>query len=247
MNLAAEQLPKCHIGTWLSLASPVVAELAGECGFDWVLIDLEHGCGTDADVLPQLQALKGTPTRGIVRVGAPHPELIGRMLDLGAHGIMVPHVSTVAEAEDCVRALHYPPRGHRGFSRSVRAYGYGLKAPVMDEPPLFYAQIETIEAVENARAIAEVDGVDVLFVGPADLQFDLTARPDVARCDFAECLAEVAASATAAGKSAGTLLRNHADLVPLRDQGFTHFAIDSDLGILRSGYQSILKSASVYR
>jgi 2-dehydro-3-deoxyglucarate aldolase/4-hydroxy-2-oxoheptanedioate aldolase len=242
MNAASLREPQLKIGTWLSLGSSVAAELAADSGFDWLLIDLEHGCGTEADVLPQLQAIR--KAAAIVRVGAPHPDLIARVLDWGADGLMVPHVSTVAEAEACVRAMHYPPQGTRGVSRSVRAYGYGLRLPAAGAMPrpLLFTQIETIEAVENARAIAAVDGVDVLFVGPADLQHDFKARPELAKRDYAECLKEVAAASGSAGKPCGLLLRNPDDLPALRELGFTHLAIDSDLGILREGYRQILAS-----
>ena len=222
MNTTRLRERQLQIGTWLSLGSPVVAELAADSGFDWLLIDLEHGCGSEAAVLPQLQAIRGSKTAAIVRVGAPHPDLIARVLDWGADGIMVPHVSTVAEAEACVRAAHYPPRGRRGMARTVRATGYGLRSPDTTQLPLLIAQIETIEAVENARAIASVDGVDVLFVGPADLQFDLKVRPEVAVRDYASCLREVATAAGAAGKLCGLLIRDAAEVGALRELGFTH-------------------------
>ena len=243
MNSAQLRERKPHIGTWLSSGSPVVTELAADSGFDWLLLDLEHGCGSEAALLPQLQAMRGSKAAAIVRVGAPHADLIARVLDWGADGIMVPHVSTVAEAEACVRATHYPPRGQRGMARTVRASGYGLRAPDTSQPPLLIAQIETIEAVQNARAIASVDGVDVLFVGPADLQFDLGARPESAMRDYEACLREVAAAAAAAGKPCGILIRNAAELDKHRALGFTHVAIDSDLAILRAGYQHILTAA----
>jgi 2-dehydro-3-deoxyglucarate aldolase/4-hydroxy-2-oxoheptanedioate aldolase len=103
------------------------------------------------------------------------------------------------------------------------------------------AQIETIEGVKNARAIAAVDGVDVLFVGPADLNFDLQSRPGTSTDDYTECLAKVAAAAAEHGKQCGILVRNAADLKSLKEQGFTMLAMDSDLGILRTQYQTILK------
>lgn len=232
-----------HLGTWLSLGSPVVAELAATSGFDWLLFDLEHGCGTETALLPQLQAIRGTAAAAIVRVGAPQADLIGRVLDWGADGIMVPHISSAEEAAACVRAMRYPPLGERGVSRSVRAYGYGLR-PFEPAAPLFMAQIETIEAVERAAEIAQVKGVDVLFVGPADLQFDLQARPEKAVRDFAACLVHVAAAAAAAGKAGGLLLRDRTDLPRMLELGFTHIAIDSDLGLLRAGYQNILSLTS---
>ena len=242
MNATHLRDHRLQIGTWISTGSPFIAELAGESGFDWLLIDLEHGCGTEAMVLPQLQALRGSRTAGIVRVGAPHPDLIARVLDWGADGIMVPHVSTAAEAEACVQAMRYPPRGQRGYSRSVRAYGFGLR-PIPEDAaawPLFVAQIETIEAVENAPAIAAVDGVDVLFVGPADLQHDLKVRPELARRDYPACLDHVVAAARAAGKASGLLIRDPAELARHAALGFTHIAVESDMAILRRGYQDIL-------
>lgn len=232
MNLRDRTL---HLGTWLSSGSPVVAELAALSGFDWLLFDLEHGCASEAELLPQVQAARDAAK--IVRVGAPHADLIGRVLDWGADGIMVPHVSSAAEAEACVKAMRYPPRGTRGVSRSVRAFDYGLRAfePV---EPIFFAQIETAEAVERAAEIAQVEGVDVLFIGPADLQFDLQAR--AATRDYAACVEHVAAAAASAGKACGLLMRERSDVPRLRALGFTHLAIDSDLGLLRAGYRDIL-------
>ncbi|MEQ1861070.1 MAG: aldolase/citrate lyase family protein [Chthoniobacteraceae bacterium] len=227
MNLRERQP---NLGTWLSIGSSVIAELAAQCGFDWLLFDLEHGCASESALLAQLQAARDVAK--IVRVGAPHADLIARVLDWGADGIMVPHVASAAEAEACVSAMRYPPRGTRGVSRSVRAHGYGLRAFEPAEP-LFFAQIETIEAVERAAEIAQVDGVDVLFVGPADLRFDLEARK--ASHDYDACLREVAA----ASKPCGILLRDPAEADKVRKLGFTHIAFDSDLGILRSGYQRI--------
>lgn len=225
---------KPNVGTWLSIGSPVIAELAAQSGFDWLLFDLEHGSASEAALLTQLQAARDVAK--IVRVGAPHADLIARVLDWGADGIMVPHVSSAAEAEACVKAMRYPPRGTRGVSRSVRAYGYGLQ-PFAPAEPIFFAQIETLEAVERAAEIAQVDGVDVLFVGPADLRHDLEARK--AARDYNACLREVAG----VGKPCGILTRDLTELTRLRGLGFTHIAIDSDLGILREGYRSVLSSA----
>jgi 2-dehydro-3-deoxyglucarate aldolase/4-hydroxy-2-oxoheptanedioate aldolase len=233
---------KPRLGTWLSIGSPVIAELAADSGFDWLLFDLEHGCGSEAALLPQLQAIRGSGVLGIVRVGAPHPDLIARVLDWGAHGVMVPHVNSAAEAEAVVQAAHYPPRGRRGFSRTVRAHGYGLRSADETPAPLIMAQIERIEAVENAGKIARVDGVDVLFVGPADLNHDLKARPKLAKRDYAACLKHVTTAAAKAAKSCGILTRDAAELPALRRQGFGWLAVDSDLAILRNGYRRLVES-----
>jgi len=236
-------MPATRLGTWISTGSPAIAELAALSGFDWVLLDLEHGCESEAAIPHQLRALRGSRTAGIVRVGAPHPELIARVLDWGAQGIMVPRVNSVAQAETIVQAAHYAPRGQRGLSRTVRAYDYGLNPPGPDTPaPLLIAQIETIEGVEHAAQIARLDGIDVLFVGPADLQFDLKARAVSAPRGYAQCLTCVVDAARAAGKAAGILVRDQADLQPHLDLGFTYVAVDSDLAILRKTYQQTMAS-----
>lgn len=242
MNINRLREPQWRLGTWISSGSSVITEIAGESGFDWLLFDLEHGCTTESDLLPQFQALRGSPAASIVRVGAPHADLIARVLDWGADGIMVPHVSTEAEAEACVRAMRYPPRGLRGLARGVRAYGFGLRPMSDDAPPapILFAQIETIEAVENAEAIARVDGVDVLFVGPADLQHDLKARPDLARREYRACLEHVVAVGRSAGKPCGILIRDPAAVETHRQLGFTHVAVESDLSILLRSYQQIV-------
>src|SRR5436190_17782908 len=154
--------PTLRIGTWLSIGSSAVAELAGMCGFDWLLFDLEHGCQTDAALPDQLRALRGTSTQAIVRVGAPHADLISRVLDWGADGIMVPHVNSAAQAEHIVQAAHFAPRGHRGAARTVRTCDYGLKPPPTDTArPLIMAQIETVEAVKHVEEISRVEGINV--------------------------------------------------------------------------------------
>ena len=227
------------LGTWLSIGSPVILELAAVCGLDWVLLDLEHGCGSEADVPEQLRAVRGGPTRGIVRVPSDRPDLVARMLDHGADGVMVPHVDRAEQAEQFVRAASYPPRGQRGVSRTVRAHDYGLR-PLDGRPaPLLIAQIETLDAVREAAGIARVDGIDVLFVGPADLQHDPAVRHPKAEAGFEECLDRVVAAAHAAGKAAGILVRDPGDLPRRMEQGFTFVAVQSDVAILRDAFRSL--------
>lgn len=226
-----------QLGTWLQTGSSVVAELADLSGFDWLLIDLEHGCGTEANVLPQIQAIRRAAA--IVRVGAPHPELIARALDWGAAGIMVPMVSTAEKAAACVRAMRYPPQGDRGLAGMVRAFDYGLHRE--RTKPVFYAQIETIEGVENARAIAAVDGVDVLLIGQMDLKLQLQSYPERTQFDFTACLREVAAAAKEAGKACGLFCRQTDDFSELQALGFTHLAIETDLALLRESYRNVIQ------
>ena len=231
--------PEPFIGTWLSLGSPVVAELAALSGFDWLLFDLEHGTGSEATLLANLQAIRGTPALPIVRVGAPHPDLILHALDWGAAGIMVPHIESADQARACLQAMHYPPRGRRGLSRSARAYDYGLRPTDSVPPPLLFAQIESLRGIEHADAIAAIDGVDVLFVGPADLTHDLSINGNGHAPPFADCLSRVVAAARSAGKHPGILVRDTADLPSLLAHGFTHVALDSDVAILRQRYRQL--------
>lgn len=224
------------LGTWLSIGSPVIAELAAQSGFDWLLLDLEHGCGSEAAILPQLQSIGGTEARGVVRVGSPHPDLIARVLDWGAYGIMVPHVNSADEAKRIVEATHYSPEGTRGFSRTVRANGYGLRPIDEVAAPLIMAQIETIEGVNCASEIAKVANIDVLFIGPSDLKHDLAHRADIAPGDFEHCVAKVIEAAKAAGIETGILVRDPEEVERFRDLGVQYIAIDSDLAILRKSY-----------
>ncbi|HEX9785996.1 MAG TPA: aldolase/citrate lyase family protein, partial [Opitutaceae bacterium] len=159
-------------------------------------------------------------------------------------GIMVPHISTPAKTETCVQAIHYPPRGRQGVSRSVRAYAYGLRPMTsadQEQDPVLMVQIETVRAVDQAANIARVAGVDVLFVGPGDLNYDIKVNDGVSDCSYESCLTTVLAAADAAGKHAGILVRDVREVPPLVEMGFSLIALDSDLAILRSGYQRNLE------
>ena len=231
-----------RLGTWLSSGAPVVSEMAAQFSFDWFLLDLEHGSGSEEQLLQSLRAMSESPARLIVRVPGFLPEMIGRVLDWGADGIMLPHVSSAQQAIDCVAAMRYPPVGWRGYSSTVRAYRYGLDSPEnpQEVKPLCFAQIEDVEGVRNVHDIAAVDGVDVLFVGPADLKLALNHQPPEHAIDFEEALRQVAAAAKVYGKKAGILLRDRHDFVNLLSIGYSCIAIDSDLGILRKGYQGLM-------
>lgn len=154
-------------GTWISLGSPIVTEVISMMQFDWLLFDLEHGFMQEHDILPNLMAVKSSGTKVIVRVSEFRSGLIARLLDWGVAGIMMPHVSSSEEAARVVGAMRYPPFGKRGFSSSSRSFGYGENAPrniTEWEPPLFIAQIENYEGVQNANSIAATEGVDMLLL-----------------------------------------------------------------------------------
>lgn len=232
-SLKAESMrsAKPCVGTWISSGSPAVAELAAQCGLDWLLLDMEHGCLTEADLLSNLRATGACDVAVVVRVPTHEAGLIGRALDWGADGIMVPHVESADEARALVRAMRYPPGGSRGFSRSVRAYGYGLRQPDAKSAPLLFAQIESVDGIANLSTIAGVEGVDVLFVGPADLKLSLSTQPTAP--SYEQALASVVSMAEAHGIHAGILIRDRSETESLLRQGFCKIAVDSDMAILR--------------
>lgn len=232
-----------HLGTWLSAGSPVIAELAGMCGFDWLLLDLEHGCGEEASLFQNLQALRGSHSAVIVRVGAPHPDLIQHVLDWGADGVMIPHVDTAEIACACLQAVRFPPLGRRGYSRSVRACGYGLNVQDTSIHPLLLVQIESEKGICNIDEIATIEGVDVLFVGPSDLAFDIKASGS--GMTYENCLDLVTTASNKHGIQAGILNRTEEDINTLSKRGFTIQAIDSDIAILRNRYRDLVTRFSL--
>lgn len=226
-------------GFWLNLGSSVTAEMAGLAGFDWVLLDHEHGPGSDSTILHQLQAVSATPASCLVRVAANEPPRFKRVLDAGAHGVMVPYVSTADEARAAVRALRYPPHGMRGVAKLTRASSFGARFDDYfahaHEWLVTLTQIETTDALDNAAEIAAVDGVDVLFVGPMDLttSMGISGQYDDAR--FHDALGEVADAAREHGKAAGILLLDPANLPLCRELGYTVVALGSDGGAVQAG------------
>lgn len=227
------------LGCWLNLGSPITSEIVGMAGFDWVLIDIEHGAGYEGQVLPQLQALEHTPAASIVRVESYQRQRFHRVLDLGAEGIMCPRIYTPAEAEQAVRAIRYQPEGARGMAKMIRAANFG--ADFED----YYAnhkknlvcivQIETAEILDSLARVAATDGVDVLFVGPTDLSLALGVygKPDDPK--FVEAIKAVADAATKEGKAAGILLRAPDEFEKYYSFGFRFIACGSDGVFVQNG------------
>jgi 4-hydroxy-2-oxoheptanedioate aldolase len=231
-------------GMWLNLGSPVTAEMAGLIGFDWVLLDHEHGTGSDTTIAHQLQAVAATPAVALVRIAANDPVRVKRVLDAGAHGVMAPYVSTPAEAQALASAMRYPPRGVRGVAKMTRSTGFGATFDDYfahaHEWLVTVTQIETEEAVGHAGAIAAIDGVDVLFVGPMDLTTSLGIAGDYEHPRAVEAFRHVAGAAKAAGKAAGILLGDPAHVTMCRELGFTFVALGSDGGSASAGMRQAL-------
>lgn len=237
---------KLLAGTFLNLGSSVTAEIAGRAGFDWVLIDLEHGSGDRQELLGQLMALEAYRAAPVVRIPWHDPPTYKRTLDLGASGIMVPYVSTPDEARSVVAAMQYPPLGARGVASINRACGFGQDFDEYfrqaNDELLVIVQIETGEAVKNVDAIAAVDRVDVLFVGPLDLSVSLGVPRQFDHPDFREAVTRVVAASRRHGKAAGTLAANSEMLRRFVADGFTFTACGSDTGTVVTGFKDILSA-----
>jgi 2-dehydro-3-deoxyglucarate aldolase/4-hydroxy-2-oxoheptanedioate aldolase len=242
LNREKLRTPALCWGSWISTGSATVAEIAALSGLDWLLIDLEHGCLTESSLLEILRAISGHNVATVVRVPTHEAGLIGRVLDWGAHAIMVPYVETAEQAAAIVGAMQYPPAGSRGYSSSTRACSYGFVNSDSVARLLLFAQIESAEGVRNAESIAEVEGVDVLFVGPADLRMSLSATP--AAPSFEEALEKVVKAARSREKSAGILIKDRDQAESLRQQGFTKIAVGTDVSFLRACFGSIHKAVS---
>ncbi len=219
-------------GTFLNLGSHLTVEIAGQAGFDWLLIDMEHGAGDYPHLVHQLQAADCTPAAPLVRIAWNEAPRFKRVLDLGPSGVMVPWICTAEEARQAVAAMRYPPLGIRGAASFNRACGFGkefdeyfVKA---SQNLLTIAQIESLPAVDRANEIAAVDGVDVLFVGPLDLSVSLGAPRQLDRPDFREALKKVVAACRQQGKAAGILLWKTEQLDQAVSDGFTFIGLGSD-------------------
>ena len=223
------------LGTFIGGASPVAAEVCAAAGVDWVLLDLEHGTGGEEqvrDVVPAA-ASYGVPT--VVRVESAARIRMGRVLDAGAAGIMLPRMNTAEEVAEAVRHLRYPPDGDRGVATYNRACRFGLDPGALDRANaevLGVVQIESAIAVGNAGAIAALDGVDVLFVGPRDLSHDLGVPGDLTAPAFTEALERVLAAGRQHGKACGLLVNDGAAAARRLEQGWSFVGIGSDSTLL---------------
>jgi 2-keto-3-deoxy-L-rhamnonate aldolase RhmA len=224
------------LGAFLNLDSPAAAELCARAGFDWLIVDLEHGAGNEADLVPMLTAIEITSTAGLVRPASGERIRIGRALDLGATGIMVPRLDTVDEVRQAVSYLRYPPDGIRGVALLTRGARLGSvphsEVKSLNDDVVGIIQIESATAVASVGEIAAIDGVDVLFVGPSDLSHSLGIPGQLDHPDYLAALDAVVVAARNAGKSAGILLRQARDLQRHLQLGFRFVGIGSDAGFV---------------
>ena len=221
------------VGGFVNLGSALTAEIMAIAGYDWLVFDLEHGAGDEPALLSQLQAVAHTGVAALVRVEGIDSARVLHALDLGADGVLVPRLRSAEEAALCVEFCRYS--GARGVARYNRSWHWGLASRTNDDADaevVCAVQIETAEALCDVNAIAAVEGVDVLFVGPADLSrsLGLSCPPDDPR--LLERVAAVADAAREHGKAAGMLVGTIAQARAYRELGFSFLGCGSDGSLL---------------
>jgi 2-keto-3-deoxy-L-rhamnonate aldolase RhmA len=238
-------------GCWLNLGSTITAEIVGLSGYDWVLLDLEHGAGSEKDILNQLQALEHTPAAAIVRVEGSQRQRIHRVLDMGAEGIMCPRINNATDAKDVAQGLHYPPHGIRGVAQMVRATAYGknFKDYYNNAPGniLGVVQIETVEVLNHLDEVAATDHIDVLFVGPNDLSMEMGIHGQYDHPRFTDALKAIVAAAEKAGKAVGILIVNPDDYKTYHDIGIRMIACGADAIFVANGASAMAAKLSAAR
>jgi 4-hydroxy-2-oxoheptanedioate aldolase len=234
------------LGTFIGAASAITAEACAAAGVDWLVLDLEHGSGGEEqvrDVVPAAGAY-GVPT--VVRVESAARIRIGRVLDAGAAGVMLPRMDTAAEVAEAVRHLRYPPAGDRGVATYNRACRFALDPGALaraNHEVLGVVQIESASAVEQVEDIAAIDGVDVLFVGPQDLSHNLGVPFELDSPTYLAALRRVRRAAERHGKTCGLLVGDGAAGAACHAEGWRFVAIGSDASLLAAAVAAELGRA----
>jgi 2-dehydro-3-deoxyglucarate aldolase len=229
------------IGTWVISASAMVAEAVGHAGFDWAVLDMEHAPTELPHVVAMLQALSATKLVPVVRVPWNEPVVVKRVLDAGATTLMFPFVQDSEEARRAVAATRYPPEGIRGVSGMSRASKFGTAHNYLKTANAgigVIIQLESREALQSLDAIADVPGVDALFVGSADLSARMGLLGETMHPQVLELVGQAVQRARAIGKPIGALAGTPEQVAQYRAIGFDFMALSSDLGLLVRGAQA---------
>jgi 2-dehydro-3-deoxyglucarate aldolase len=229
------------IGCWASLASSITTEILGYAGFDWLLIDGEHAPNDWNSFIAQLQALKDSPSAPVVRPQWAEPVIIKRLLDIGFFNFLMPYIESAEHARAMVEATRYPPQGIRGVGTVHRSIKYGYVPDYftrINEEISVVVQIESSKGVENVAAIAAVDGVDGLFIGPSDLSADYGVLGQITHPEVVRAIETVVAAGNAAGKAVG-ILTSEKDARRYLDMGMTMVAVGGDVGIFKSASKAL--------
>lgn len=225
-----------QIGLWLALANAYTAELCAGAGFDWLLVDGEHAPFDMPTIAAQLQALAASPSHPIVRPPIGETWLIKQLLDVGAQTLLIPMVETAEQARELVAATRYAPNGVRGVGAALaRASAFGRTADYLgtaDAEICLLLQVESRNALANIEAIAAIDGVDGIFVGPADLAADMGHLGNPGHPEVKRAVDDAITRIIAAGRPAGILTQDQALARHYLDLGATFVAVGTDVTLL---------------
>jgi 4-hydroxy-2-oxoheptanedioate aldolase len=231
-----------QIGLWSSLSSHVTVEVIAGSGFDWLLLDTEHSPNELPMVHSQLQAAVGGTAHPVVRVPWNDPVVIKRFLDIGAQSFLVPYVQNAEEARAAVAATRYPPKGIRGVATASRASRFGRIKDYFaqaEEEICVVVQLESREALKNLEAIAAVEGVDGLFIGPSDLSADLDHLGNSGHPDVQSAIEDAIKRIQACGKAAGFLTGDEKLARRYIKLGCVVAAVGADIAILARGSEQL--------
>lgn len=233
---------RLQIGLWSSLSSNYSVEVIAGAGFDWLLLDTEHSPNDLESLLTQLQAAAPYPAHPVVRVPWNDMVTIKRVLDIGAQSLLVPYVCTAEEATRAVAAMRYPPAGVRGVAGTTRASRFGrikdYARKAQDELCLL-VQVETQGALDAIEAICAVEGVDGVFIGPADLHASLGYAGEIAHAQVKPLIDTAIRRIRKCGKAPGILTPNEADARHWLECGALFVAVGADVGILARGAETL--------
>jgi 2,4-dihydroxyhept-2-ene-1,7-dioic acid aldolase len=233
-----------QIGLWSSLCNSIAAEIVADSGFDWILFDSEHSPNEIPGLMAQLQASARGTASAIVRPAWNDAVLIKRVLDIGAQSILVPYVQDAEEARRAVAAIRYPPAGIRGVAAASRASRYGRVTDYLkkaDSEICLLVQVETRAALDRLEAIAAVDGVDGVFIGPSDLSASFGHIGNPQHAEVQKALEDGVRRLKAIGKPAGILTLSEEEARRYVGWGYTFVAVGSDIGLLARGADALAK------
>lgn len=231
-----------QIGLWCGLPGSYAAEIVAPAGFDWLLFDTEHSPSDVLTVLPQLQAVAPYDVSPVVRPAVNSPVLIKRFLDIGVQTLLIPYVQNADEAKAAVDATRYPPEGIRGVSALTRATRFGRVkdyAQTAAQELCVLVQVETREAMAHVEAIASVDGVDGVFVGPADLAASLGYPGQPGHPEVVEAVENMIAQLKRLGKPAGILTPDETFAARCIELGTLFTAVGVDVALLARGTEKL--------
>tara|TARA_R110000824_G_scaffold288508_6_gene476899 strand:- start:60 stop:869 length:810 start_codon:yes stop_codon:yes gene_type:complete len=237
---------KQQYGFWLGLCSPLSAEICGLCGYDWLLIDGEHAPNDLHSIKSQLLAIDNTPTHPVVRIVEGQTALIKQVLDIGAQTILVPMVESAQQAERLVSAMHYPPRGNRGvgtaLARAARWNRIENYFTEVDEQLCLLIQVESVTALENLDDILKVEGIDGVFIGPADLAASMGHLGNPSHPEVIDAVTDAIGKIKKSGRAAGTLATTKTMASTYEAAGAQFIALGVDTLALADAASTMLKN-----